>query len=266
MDMFQIDVKEVLQQKAPFLAKIPIFVSWLKKTVHEEGINACLRSGGNVTGIAFAAAALDFFQARVEIRFTTRLDPQGRYVFVANHPLGGLDGVALVKAIGDYFPELRFPVNDILLAIKRFQPVFIPINKLGGQSREGANQLEDAYLSRDQQVLMFPAGLVSRKIGGKIVDVKWQKNFIKKAIKHHRDIVPVHIEGRNSNRFYRIANWGKRLGFPIIAMLYLPDEMFKQKNKTIRITVGEPIPYGNLNARSAQDEADVIKQKVYELA
>jgi len=123
MDTFKIDIKKVLQTKSPFLAKIPFFVSWLRKIVHEDGINACLRTGGDTTGVAYATAALDFFKARVEVYFTTQLDPQGRYVFAANHPLGGLDGVALIKAIGDFYPELRFPANDLLLAIERFQPI-----------------------------------------------------------------------------------------------------------------------------------------------
>jgi len=268
MNILQIDLKKIVEKKSPFLAKRSFFINWLRKVVHENELNEVLRVYGHEQGVSFAAAALEFLKVRVQIEYTVPLDPKGRYVFVANHPLGGLDGVALVKALGEKFPELRFPVNDLLLAIENFQPIFLPVNKLGSQSqsREGAKLLEDACHSQDQQVLMFPAGLVSRKIKGKIVDLPWKKQFVKKAIEHQRDIVPVYIDGRNSNRFYRIANWGKYLRFPLLAMLYLPDEMFKQKDKTIRIVVGKPISCSTLDVRSAQEEADRIKQKVYALA
>lgn len=269
MDIFQIDVKKELQKKSPSLAKRRWFVRWLKKIVHEDGINACLRSGGDTTGIAFAEAVVDFFQAEVKVECLGKLHPQKRYVFVANHPLGGLDGVALVKAIGQFYPELRFPVNDILLAIERFQPIFIPVNKIKDkkQNREAVEKLNGAYASEDQQVLMFPAGLVSRKIKGEIVDLPWQKHFVKKSIEYKRDIVPIYIEGKNSNRFYRIANWRKRLGIKAnIEMLFLPDEVFRQKNKTIRIVIGEPIPYDMLKSDSAEKTAEYIKRHVYDLA
>jgi len=114
---------------------------------------------------------------------------------------------------------------------------------------------------------MFPAGLVSRKIEGKIVDLTWQKHFIKKAIEYEREIVPVYIQGRNSNRFYRLANWRKRLGIKAnIEMLFLPDEMFRQKNQTIKIVVGKPIHYDGLRNRPPEVWAEFVKREVYNLA
>ena len=266
MDTFQIDVQKVLRTKSPLLANIRFFVSWLKKTVHEEGINECLRVCGQYNGIAFAKAVLKFFGAKVEVINKVPLQPNGRYIFAANHPLGGLDGMALIQAISPMFPELRFPVNDLLLAIENFQPIFMPINKLGIQNREAVKIINVAYESTDQQILMFPAGLVPRKIKGKIVDLDWQKHFISKAIQYKRDVVPVYIDGRNSDRFYRLANWRKRLGIKVnIEMLYLPDEMFRQKNKTIRITIGTPIPYTMLKNMSPQEWADFVKFEAYSL-
>ena len=265
-DILQIDVRKVLQKKNPFLTKIPFFVPWLKKTIHEKELNTLFRTCNEFHGADFARAALDFFKVKVEVITTAPLKSDGRYVFAANHPLGGLDGVALVKAISEKGMDVRFPVNDILLAIENFQPIFMPINKHGAQSRETIRQINEAYASEDKQILMFPAGLVSRKIKGKIIDLDWQKVFLTKAIEYTRDIVPVYIEGKNSNRFYRLANWRKYLGLPNIEMLYLPDEMFRQKNKIIRIVIGTPIPYDTLKSHSLQEKIEQIKQQVYDLA
>jgi len=266
MEPLQIDVKKVLQQKSPFLTKIPFFVSWLKRIIHEKELNEILRVCGHEHGVDFITAALRFLNVHVQIEYTVPLDPKGRYIFAANHPLGGLDGVALVKALSEQFSELRFPVNDILLAIENFQPIFLPINKHGSQSRDAVRKINEAYASPDKQLLMFPAGLVSRKINGKIMDLPWQKHFVSKAIEYQREIVPVYIAGKNSNRFYRIARWRKYLGLPNIEMLFLPDEMFRQKNKTIKIIVGKPVPCDKLQEQSAQYMVDFIKKKVYNLA
>ena len=267
MSTITIDIQKVLETKSPFLAKIPFFVSWLKKTVHEKEINECLRVCGQYHGAEFATQVIKFFGAQVNVVHTFPLQADGRYIFAANHPLGGFDGIALLQAISSMFLEIRFPVNDLLLAIENFQPIFMPINKLGIQNREAVKIINVAHESIDQQILMFPAGLVSRKIKGEIVDLDWQKHFISKAMQYKRDIVPVYIDGRNSDRFYRLANWRKRLGIKAnIEMLYLPDEMFRQKNKTITITIGKPIPCTMLKNQSPQEWADFVKFQTYALA
>ena len=266
MKQLQLDVKTVLKQKIPFLTKIPFFVPWLKNIIHEKELNELLRVCGHEHGIDFAIAALRFLNVHVQIEYTVPLDPKGRYIFASNHPLGGLDGVALVKALSEQFSELRFPVNDILLAIENFQPIFLPINKHGSQSRDAVRKINEAYASPDKQLLMFPAGLVSRKIDGKIMDLPWQKHFVSKAIEYKREIVPVYIAGKNSNRFYRIARWRKYLGLPNIEMFFLPDEMFRQKNKTIKIIIGKPVPLDILQEESTQYMVNFIKKEVYNLA
>ncbi|MCX6825046.1 MAG: glycerol acyltransferase [candidate division SR1 bacterium] len=261
----QIDLKKILQAKSTFLANMPFLVSWLKKTVHEKEINDFLAEYGHLQGIEFAKAVLVFLNVKLELIVTVPLDPQGRYIFVANHPLGGLDGNALIVAISRMYPELKFPVNDILLSIENLSDIFMPINKHGSQGRDAAIQMNEAYAS-DQQILLFPAGLVSRKRDGKIIDLSWQKHFIKKAIEHKRDIVPVYIQGQNSEGFYRLANWRKRLGIPFnIEMLFLPDEMFKQKGNTIKIIIGKPLSYKIFDKEHAQDWCNLTKERVYDM-
>jgi len=190
-----------------------------------------------------------------------------RYIFAANHPLGGLDGMAFLTEVGKRFPKVLFPVNDILLNLTNLKSLFVPINKHGAQGREAARLLEEAYAS-DNQILMFPAGLVSRKIDGKITDLEWKRNFVKKAIQHKRDIVPVYISGQNSNFFYNLANFRKRIGIKLnIEMLFLPNELHKSVTKEITIKFGQPIKWEELNnGLKPQEWAQKIKELTYNLA
>jgi len=264
-----IDVEEVFASKNPALLKlIPGFViRYLKRITHQDEINAFLGRKGHLKGAEFGRAILDLFGAKYETEGLEKIPENGRYIFASNHPLGGLDGIALLVATSHKFTHLKFPVNDILMNLKPLDNIFVPINKHGGHSRGAARDIEDAYKS-DAQVLMFPAGLVSRKQKGIIRDLEWKKNFVRKAIQHQRDIVPVHISGRNSDFFYRFARIRKKLGIKAnIEMLYLPDEMFKQYNENLHITFGEPISWKQLKESGTQESwARKIKDKSYELS
>ena len=189
-----------------------------------------------------------------------------RYVFVSNHPLGGLDGMALIACIGKKSAEVRFVVNDLLMFLRPLAPIFVPINKHGAQGKENARLIEEAYMS-ENQVITFPAGLCSRRIGGKVVDLEWKKSFIQKAIQYRRDVVPVFFEGENSARFYRLANLRKALGIRMnYEMVYLPDEMFRAKHKTFTVHLGEPIPWQTFAKGGKPAEwAEKVKQTVYHL-
>src|SRR5690606_37345423 len=119
----------------------------------------------------------------------------GGCILAANHPLGGLDGIAFMQAVGQVRPDMKFLVNDILLNIENFQPLFLPVNKHGSNARAALNMIDDAYAS-SEATLVFPAGLVSRKLPGGIADLDWKKRFIAKATKYKQDVIPVHIGGR----------------------------------------------------------------------
>ena len=193
-------------------------------------------------------------------------DSARRYIFVSNHPLGGLDGMVLIAYLGDKFKDIKFVVNDLLMHIKPLEPIFVPINKYGKMRQENAKRIFEAYDS-DTQILNFPAGLCSRKIKGEITDLEWKKSFISKAIEHERDIVPIFFGGRNSNFFYRLANIRKSLGIKFnIETLYLPDEMFKQNSSAFEIYMGEPISYTHLkDGRSAAEWTEIIRERCYAL-
>jgi putative hemolysin len=140
------------------------------------------------------------------------------------------------------------------------------VDVFGKASRETASKLDDLYES-DTQIMIFPAGEVSRRSIGIISDIVWQKSFITKAVQHRRDVVPVHISGRNSNLFYNVATLRKKLGIKMyIETLLLPREMIKQRNSTVTITIGKPIPYQTFSPdRSPQEWAQMVKEIVYSL-
>ncbi len=263
-----IDVEGVLRTRNPRLyALLPGFIPrYLKRIVHQEELNDFLSRYGHLKGKEFVAAALKDMKIDYEVRAKENIPASGRYIFASNHPLGGLDGLVFINEIGKYHEEVLFIVNDLLMNIHNLDPVFIPVNKHGRQSLEYARKIEQAYAS-DAQILYFPAGLCSRKRKGRIRDLEWKKNFITKAIQHERDIVPVHFSGRNSNFFYRLANLRVMLGIGSnIEMVYLPDEMFKQVDKKIILTIGKPIPRETFDRRFSPGEwAEKLKEHVYRL-
>ena len=212
------------------------------------------------------AAGLKHFEIKFKVTGSENIPNSGRYIFVSNHPLGGLDGLVFIHELSKHFPDIKFPVNDILTNIKNLSGIFLPVNKHGAQAKEAAIMIEEAYKS-ECQILYFPAGLCSRKKRGVIKDLQWHKSFITKSIQHNRDIVPAFFSGRNSNFFYNLASIRKFLGLKAnIEMLYLADEMFKQKNKEINLVFGKAIPWETFDkTRSAPEWADWVKSKSYDL-
>ena len=265
----QIDIKQVLRQKAPSVArKIPGFmVDYLIRTVHQDELNEILRRYHDKDGVAFMQELIGYFDLNLELVNEENIHAEGRYIFASNHPLGGLDGICLSAIIGGRFDgKIRYLVNDLLLYLSNLRAIFVPINKHGAQGKKNAELIEKAYAS-DNQIITFPAGLCSRKQNGKIQDTEWKKSFIQKAVEYRRDIVPVFFEGRNSNFFYRLANMRKALGIKMnYEMIYLPDEMFKSKHKTYSIHFGKPIPWQTFDSsRKPAEWAEWVKEIVYNL-
>jgi putative hemolysin len=211
----------------------------------------------------------DYFKVRIDVKNEENIPADGRkYIFASNHPLGGFDGICLSYLIGKYYGgKIKCLVNDLLLAIPNLRSIFTPVNKHGAQSKEAYLDMEAAFRS-DNQILTFPAGLCSRRRKGVIRDLPWKKSFIQKAVEHERDVVPVYFEGCNSNFFYRLANIRKFFNIKMnIEMLYLPDELFKQKQKTFHIYIGQPIPWQTFDARKKPLEwAEWVQETVYKLA
>ena len=264
----QVDVAEIIRTKSPKLArKMPRFVvNILRRLLHEKDVNEILAKANGATGIDFVNIGVDCLGLKREVTGLENIPSEGRYIFVANHPLGGLESLVMMQTINEKFSDFMFVVNDLLMAIEPLRPVFVPINKVGKQSRNNAAQLNALYAS-DKQVLYFPAGLCSRKIKGKIQDLPWTKNFIKMSRETNRWVIPMHFVGRNSNRFYNVANLCKFLGIKFnLAMLFLPDELYRSQHKTFKIIFGKPIPPETFDKSKTDTEwAAWVREKVYEL-
>lgn len=265
----KIDVGEVLRSKNPFLAKaVPGFlINYLKRIIHQDEINEILWRYSHLRDAEFIRATLEFMHITFRVFGRDNIPVSGRYFFVSNHPLGGLDGLVFMDELSKHFKDIKFPVNDILMNLENLKGIFLPINKHGGQAKDAIRQLEETYAS-ESQILYFPAGLCSRKKKGTIKDLPWHKSFIAKAIQHKRDIVPCFFDGRNSNFFYNLANFRTGLGIRSnFEMLYLPDEMFSQKGKMITLVFGKVIPWETFDrTRTFPEWAEWVKTKSYELA
>jgi len=267
-EFLQIDVEDVLRSKSPSMAKaIPGFlINYLKRIVHQDDINLILRNFGHLKDLEFIGPTLEFMGIKYKVFGSENLPSSGRYFFVSNHPLGGLDGLVFMNELGKHYPDIKFPVNDILMNLGNLSGIFLPVNKHGGQAKNAIRKLEETYAS-GSQILYFPFGLCSRKKDGKIQDLIWHKSFITKALQHKRDVVPAFFSGRNSNFFYNLSNLRKSLGIKAnIEMLYLPDEMFRQKEKEIILVFGKPIPWQTFDSsKSPAEWAEWVKTKSYEL-
>ncbi len=267
--IISIDVERILKQKAGKKYKyIPGFlVSYLKRIVHQDELNVFLQSSKDKVGVEFLEACLDFLDVKVEVKGMENLPEGDRYTFVSNHPLGGQDGIAIGYVLGKkYDGNVRYLVNDLLMNLHGLAPLCIPVNKTGSQSRDFPRMVEAGFKS-ENHMIMFPAGLCSRRQNGVIKDLEWKKAFIVKSVETQRDVVPLHFEGRNSDFFYNLANACKFLGIKVnIAMLYLADEMFKNRHKTFTLTIGKPIPWQTFDKSKTPSEwAQYVKDVVYKL-
>lgn len=270
---FNLDVKKILETKIPSLkGKLPWFVySYLRHVIHEEEVNYVMNTYGHLRGMDFAKALLyKHLNVTFSVYGEENLPKNSDVVFACNHPIGSVDGVTLILALGEYYPTLKIPVNDILLNIKSLDDFFIPVNKVkgGGQQRMMSSQLTEAFEKGDP-VLFFPSGECSRKQSdGKVCDNAWKKTFISKAKEYRRSVVPIYFDGRNSNFFLNLSYYRKKLGIRAnIEMLYLSDEMFNKKNKKFTVTIGEPIPYTTFDGSKTDLQwAEEVKQVVYNMA
>src|SRR5690606_22391341 len=187
-----IQVRDVIRKKSPKLAKwIPgPFLSYLERVIHEDDINYIMTKFRDLYGLDFVDALIEELGVNVVLEGAENIPVGDSVIFASNHPLGGLDGIAIMHAIGRYRRDVKFLVNDILMNIRNLEPLFVPVNKIGGQAKSGIMAIDQAYAS-DNALLVFPAGLVSRKIKGKVADLEWKKSFITKAKKYKRDVVPI---------------------------------------------------------------------------
>ena len=260
---YAIDIDQVLASKG---VSLPGWVKRLiKRLLRLDELNEYFVQGRE--GVDFCKGAMEFLDVDVEVHGLEDIPADGLYTFASNHPLGGIDGVALCASVGEKFGgKVRCPVNDFLMLMKGYAPIGVPVSKTGSQSRELPGLL-DGMFGSDNQVVIFPAGLCSRLIDGRIQDLPWSKTFILKSVKNGRSIVPVHFEARNSRRFYIIAKICSflRLKFNF-AMAFLPDEMLRQRGGRFIVKFGRPIPPSTFDSsRKPSEWAAWVRDEVYKI-
>lgn len=264
-----IDVRKLIASKNPAALKwIPGFlIRYVERIIHQDEVNEHFEAQRGRNAHEFCQATMQKFDIKVKVYGQENViqPPQG-VIFAANHPLGGFDAVAIISVLKDIRPDLMFIVNDFLMSVENLRERFIGVNKVGKNAAESLQKVDEQFGS-DTATFIFPAGLVSRKVDGEIKDLLWRKTFISKAKKYQKPIIPVYIEGRLTNRFYRLANFRKKIGLKFnIEMLYLVDELFKQEGTTINIIIGEPISPETYDSSKTDIEWSAwTKEKVYAL-
>ena len=264
-----INIKDLIRSKSPKLLKwLPGFlIRYLERIIHQDEVNFVLDKYKDAKGLEFSEIIMDYFNIQIEVEGIENIPLEGGATIAMNHPLGGMDAIVLVAALKERRTDIKFIVNDLLMNLKPMEDLFVGVNKHGKLNGNTLRMIDQVFDS-NKLVCVFPAGLVSRKIKGEIVDLEWKKTFVDLSIKHNNPIIPVYIDGKMSKFFYRLANFRKFLGIKInIEMLYLVNELFKQRDAKITFKVGKPIYKQDLDtSKSTKKIAAWVKDKVYELA
>ena len=259
-ELTQIDLDSILRSRLPRKVSriLPrLLTRSMESIICQKRLNEILRTAFPNEGSAFSNSVIEQLGLKIKVEGIENIPLDRPVTFASNHPLGGLDGITLIKVLGDIFGDsnVKFIVNDMLMHVTPLRNVFLPVNKFGAQARESARLINEAYAS-DARILVFPAGLVSRMgADGSIADLEWQKTFVTKAIEYGRDIVPVKFEGHNRTRFYRLARLRKRIGLKVnLEQIMLPSELCHSEGKEFLIKFGAPVTASSLAASGKKPE------------
>ncbi len=267
----KIDVRQVLRQKAPNVNVPELVVRYLRKILHEDEMNIFLREHEGETGYLFLDHVIhDLLGCSAELYGVENI-PTGDapVVFASTHPLGGLDGMINAMLLHQFRKrELKIIVTDFLMFMTPLKDLFVPVNKVGTQSREYAMRQHEMWES-GCDVLSFPAGKCARlekksAFGRALVtEQTWHKSIIQKAVQYKRDIVPIRFEGENTSFFYNLAYWRTKLGIKFnIEMLYLADEMFKSHGKTFSVHILPAVSWRTFDdSHTLQQWAEILREK-----
>lgn len=276
-----VDVEKALKEKNPKLFRVlpKSTISLIKKTVRQDHINSVIFRNKDKKGWDFLDGVIKELGVQISINGIENIPKNGGVFLAANHPMGGLDGMAFMHVVGSVRKDFKFFVNDILMQVDNLVENFIPVNVFGDNSEEYRTAFNVAYQS-EEAVLIFPAGMVSRrqrKPSSKnipkiskhhIEDLIWKRSIVEKAFEFKKDIVPVHIKGFNSNRFYNLGYYRKNLFISAnLELFLLPNELFTQRGKTIHFEIGKPIPGSHFdNMKSSSEWVQWLKEQVYALS
>ena len=249
------------------LKRLPGFIiKWIEKIIRQDEMNQILTKYSDYQGLDILTKIIEELNIKIEVDGKENLPENSRCFFLSNHPFGLIDGLVLTKIVGDKYHVLKSIGNEAFMYVPHLRPFIAAVNVFGKNSKEYITALENIYDS-DVPITHFPSGEVSRLYNGKIQDCQWHKSFITKAVSHKRNIVPFYIYGRNSRFFHFISFVRRVLGIKSnIEFIMLPREMFRKRNKTIRIKIGQLIPHQKFDKSFSHWEwADKVRKYVYDL-
>lgn len=250
-------VNDVLHKHYPKVAEKPwLFKSAgfvLRHLLHEREINEFAQSYPHHQGLEFVEQVLEYFNVSYSVRDNERehIRSQGRLVIIANHPIGSLDALALIKLVSEIRTDVKVVANQMLMTIDPLHCMLLPVNNMdGGTAKDHIHNIQQ-HLEQEGALLIFPAGEVSRLRPQGVRDTHWHSGFLRIARQAKAPILPVFIDAKNSPLFYGVSMLYK----PLAAML-LVTEMFKQKRRHLPMRIGEVIPVESY----ANDKIDRIQQ------
>ncbi len=264
-----IDVERVIEEQLPTIQKSKLtkkpVKALLQNLLHEKDLNDFGNRYPHLRGIDFVEQVLEYFDFSYSVydKEKERIPGSGRVVIIANHPIGSLDGLALMKLVSEVRPDVKVIANEMLMAIKPLNNMLLPVNNMQGNSTSSNLHRIYDYLVSGSAVIIFPAGEVSRLRPSGVKDTYWHSGFYKIAKATQSPILPMYIDGKNSAFFYSISMLYK----PLATML-LVREMFKQKKKSVNIRIGELIPkdsYINANL-PMRTTIELFKKHTYRLS
>ncbi len=264
-----IEVRKLIADKNPALLKwLPgFFIKWVERIIHQDRINDFMYENRESNAFDFCENAVKELNLKLNLKGVENIPPApNSCIFVANHPFGGMDAITIIYLLKDIRPDITFIVNDLLMAVTNLKDKFVGVNKLGRNASQSLQKVEEQF-ANGTATFLFPAGLVSREIGGEVMDLEWKKTFVTKARKYNKPVIPVHIDGRLTKRFYRLAKIRKFLGIKLnIEMFFLADELFKQQDKKVNIVIGAPVSWDTFSREKSDVAwAQWMKEEVYKL-
>jgi putative hemolysin len=266
--MNTISIREIILSKRPsFLSSFPSFIRnilfyLIEKIIHQKEMNGFIQAHSDKLNISFIDEVLEYLDVsfQVSAKDRSKIPSEGKFIISANHPLGGLDGLILLKMIFEIRPDVKIVVNDILMWLDNLKDLFIPFDVTNGKLKRENIDLIGKSLNNGEAVLLFPSGEVSRFSLKGIKDIKWNKGAIFFAEKYNAPVLPVYVHGRNSLLFYFLSAINKRL-----SSFLLPHELFNKKSKIVTIKVGDYIPASSFssNIYKKKYQIDLLRKHVY---
>ena len=264
-----IDIQKEIEKKFPkikekenVLKKSLLKIA--KKIVHEDSINQFLLQNSHLKGFDFVDAVLDYFDFdyTVSSNDLQNIPSTGKVIIIANHPLGGLDALCLLKLVGQIRKDVKILANDFLVGFEALHSLMIPLDNFKDrQSKESIKKIYEA-LKNEEAIIIFPAGEVSRATPKGVKDPAWNKGFLNFAKNSNSAILPIFLDAKNSKTFYTISLINKTF-----STLLLSNEMFNKKSKNINIKIGQIIPSEHITPKGLNKDflVNLYKKHLYAL-